>query len=553
MHRSLAHVSTGLSLLFSRPTRERSGWFAWTAVLFGAGVAFGLFHKTGVAVWPAAVGVAVAALLLRHAAARGAVLVAAALAVAGLTGFGAVAFKSHWNAASVLHVPLPSVTVEGVILGHDSAPPGFGYTLAPTHIEGLAPDALPGKLRIFHRGSTEPVALGSSVRLQASLFPYSKAVHTEAHEATQKASLEGIGATGLARSLAVLDRPLRSLSLWEEAGIAVATLRRNIFARIRSHLSGTAAGIAAALTLGERDLIPGHASAALRGSGLAHLIAISGLHMALVAGAFFGIASLLLARASFLRRRWPLHKWAAVVSLPAAGFYLLISGMSAASERAFVMVLVAMLALLWDRAMISAGNLALAALAVLTLWPESLPHVGFQMSFAATLVLVAVYAGGFPDPPARRAPFWTQTRQNMRVLAAALLLTTVVAGCVTAFLAGHHFRHIALYATLANMLALPIFALLVMPMMLLSLPAMLFDLEAVPLHLLGLGGEAIIGIAAWVAGLPGSRLHLAGQPSPWLLPLFALFLCGLCLGSRLWRLAGLAGLAAVFLLLGRSP
>src|SRR5205085_1200756 len=129
---------------------------------------------------------------------------------------------------------------------------------------------------------------------------------------------------------------------------------------------------------------------------LAHVLSISGYHMAVVAGVVFFVIRALLALIPGLASRHPIKKWAALAALAAATFYLLLSGAEVATQRSYYMIGIVLLAVLVDRTAVTFRTLAVAAIAVLLLAPEAIVHPSFQMSFAATLALVAGYHHGLP-------------------------------------------------------------------------------------------------------------------------------------------------------------
>jgi competence protein ComEC len=128
-------------------------------------------------------------------------------------------------------------------------------------------------------------------------------------------------------------------------------------------------------------------------SGLGHVLSISGYHMAVVAGVVFFALRALLALVPALTATFPIKKWSAAAALVAAAFYLLLSGAEVATQRSFFMTAVVLIAIMVDRRAITFRTLAVAAMIVLAIAPESLIHPSFQMSFAATLGLVALVLG----------------------------------------------------------------------------------------------------------------------------------------------------------------
>jgi competence protein ComEC len=247
-------------------------------------------------------------------------------------------------------------------------------------------------------------------------------------------------------------------------------MRDAIDQRIRAALPGDKAAIASALLTGTRDAISGPVNDAMYISSLAHVLSISGYHMAVVAGVVFFVIRALLALIPGLASRQPIKKWAALGALAAATFYLLLSGAEVATQRSYYMIGIVLLAVLVDRTAITFRTLALAAIAVLLLAPEAVVHPSFQMSFAATLALVAGYRHGLPfaRPNAdtsfsARIALWG-VREVLSLIFASLL-----AGLATTPYAAFHFHRMAPYGVLANLLAMPVVSAWVMPAGMLAL------------------------------------------------------------------------------------
>ena len=139
--------------------------------------------------------------------------------------------------------------------------------------------------------------------------------------------------------------------------------------RVRAILPGEIGGFAAAVTTGDRSGMGQETLNSLRMSNLAHLLAISGLHMGLLTGFVFLVGRLALSAFPALALRVPVRKLAAIFALIAAVSYLLLSGGNVATERAFVMVSVMFVAILFDRRAISLRVVAVAALIVLSFAP----------------------------------------------------------------------------------------------------------------------------------------------------------------------------------------
>jgi len=261
---------------------------------------------------------------------------------------------------------------------------------------------------------------------------------------------------------------------------------------------------------GRRDAITTPVNDAMFISGLGHVLSISGYHMAVVAGVVFFAVRALLALIPALTVGFPIKKWSAAAALAAAAFYLLLSGAEVATQRSFFMTAVVLIAVMVDRRAVTFRTLAVAAMIVLALAPEALVHPSFQMSFAATLGLVALVQIGMPrlfaspdNSATARVALWGG-REIM-----TLALASFVAGLATTPYAAFHFHRVTPYGVLANLAAMPVVSAVVMPAGLLGLLAMPFGLDGVFWQLMGWGIDWMIVVTEWVAALPGAIGRMA--------------------------------------------
>ncbi|HHB80801.1 MAG TPA: ComEC/Rec2 family competence protein, partial [Aliiroseovarius sp.] len=266
-------------------------------------------------------------------------------------------------------------------------------------------------------------------------------------------------------------------------------------------------------TTGDRSAMSRDTLAALRGSNLAHLLAISGLHMGLLTSFVFAAVRMGLSLIPGLALRVPVKKIAAVLALAAGAFYLALSGGNVATQRAFIMVAAMFVAVLFDRRALTLRAVALAALIVLVLRPESLTEPGFQMSFAATTALVTVF-GALRDWRGWRAPRWARP-------ALAVVVSSAVAGLATAPFSAATFNQVSHYGLLANLLAVPLMGVVVMPGAVLAAVLAPLGLSWLALAVMRPALEWIMWVAHWVSGLDGAIGQVA-SPGPLVVPLIAL-------------------------------
>lgn len=531
---------------------ERERWALWLPVCLGLGVALYFALAVEPPLWLGAAGVAAAAVLGVAGRRRPVLLVAAlGLGVVGV-GFAVVQWRAVAVAAPMLEKRLGPTSVSGRVVRVETFPGSVRVTLERPRIGGLDPDRTPRKVRLRLRGRQPALNPGDWIRLRGVIAPPPAPAAPGAFDFQRQSFFRGLGGVGFAYGAAtVLARGGEEGldALW----LGLARVRQHITQRVLSGLEGPAGAVAAALMTGERSAIPPAVMAAVRDSGLAHLLAISGLHIGLVAGIlFFGLRGAL-ALVPPLALRYPIKKWAAAAAIPGAFAYALVAGATVPSQRAFLMIGLVLLAVLLDRRGLSMRTVAWAAVIILLLHPESLLGASFQLSFAAVTALIAGYevvrgrrrlGGNGPPVIWRRILFYV----------GGVALTTLIAGAVTAPFAAYHFNRLAAYGLAANLIAVPVTALWIMPWAVAAFLLLPLGLERVALMPLGWGVEIMIRTAETVAAWPGAVTIVPAMPM-WGLACVVFGGLWLCLWRRPWRLWGAVGVAVglASVLLVRPP
>ncbi len=513
---------------------ERERWPLWLPAFLGLGVALYFALPFEPPHWPAPLAFALLALLALWGRSRGDLLLAILPLAALALGFGAAGLRSDFVAAPRLEHRLGPVAVEGRVVEVELLEHGRRITLDRLSIAQRAPAATPSRIRVRLRGEEPPLLPGDTVRLRAVLLPPSGPVAPGAFDFQRHAYFLRLGAVGYAYGKAEVERaPPHGFRLW------LMALRDGIAARVVAGLPGPEGGIAAALMTGERGAIPPDVVEAMRDSGLAHLLAIAGLHLGLVTGAlFFGLRALL-ALVPWIALRYPIKKWAAGAAMTGAAFYLFITGATVPTQRAFIMAGVVLLGVIIDRTSISMRLVAWAAAIVLLIQPEGLLGPSFQLSFAAVVALIAAYEAlrhrllGW----GRREGWWRAPAHYV----AGVAFTSLITGLATIPYSLYHFDRLAAYGVVTNLIAVPVTALWVMPWAILCFVLMPFGLEAIALAPMGWGLSAVIWSAKTVVSWPGSVAILPAMPL-WGLALVSLGGLWLCLWQRPWRWAGIGGL-----------
>lgn len=303
----------------------------------------------------------------------------------------------------------------------------------------------------------------------------------------------GILATGYPRPR---EGPVQLL---ERGSGGLHNLRAALGARMENVLAdGPRGGMVVALGVGLKEGIDGDEWAVLRRSGTAHLMAISGLHVGLVAVLAYGLGGFLWRRSAGLCRRLPAPRAAAVAAVAGACGYAMLAGFALPTQRAFIMVLALAGGALVGRRWPVSSRLAVAAVAVLLLDPFAVLGPGFWLSFGAvTLILLGM---GARVGVAGR-PWWRWGRVHLLV---GLGLAPITAGA---------FGLAPLVAPLANLVAVPWVSVVVVPLTLLGV--MFLGLWPA-LGALLLEGARLMLVALWplLDGLAGLGWELPGTLPP---------------------------------------
>ncbi|NDR56508.1 ComEC/Rec2 family competence protein [Aliiruegeria sabulilitoris] len=507
-------LSIGIGTWFSLPNEPSSGVY-WVCGALAVGLA-GLGLRSGELVAPVFWG--------------------ATLILIGVLLAGA---RAHSVTAPVLGFRYYG-PIEGRIVDIDrSSSDKLRLTLDNVVLEDIRPERVPTRVRVSLHGDGPHVAPepGLTVILTGHLSAPNGPVEPGGFEFRRLAWFERLGAVGYSRTPVLALMPADD----GRAGLSVFRLRIVISEWVQARIPGAAGAFAAVILTGDRSAMPRESVEALRATNMAHLLAISGLHMGLLTGVVFSALRAGMALFPWFALRYPTRKFAAIGALLAGAAYLALSGGAVSTERAFIMVSVMLVAVLLERRAISLRSVAIAASLILVLAPEALFGAGFQMSFAATTALVAVF-GLLRDYRDRlpRLPRWLAP-----IL--AVVLSSAVAGAATAPFGAAHFNRIADYGLIANLLSVPLMGALIMPAAVAVALLGPLGLAWLPLQVMRYGLEWILLVADRIAGIEGAVTYVIA-PGPWVLPSLSLGFLLLIIWRGAGRWLGLCPiLAAVFL------
>ncbi len=464
-----------------------------------------------------------------------------------VSGFLAAQTRTVLIAAPALQKEMNPVEVTGTVrnidrLNEDGA---VRMTLGDLAIEDLAPDQTPRTVRIkVHKGAH--LRNGMRVSLLAGLNPPAAPVAPGAFDFQRYSFYRQLGGVGFSYSEPeILSFSKSSFQGWLD------NARQSIAERVDSHVGWPYSAVVTALSTGEISAIPEEDMEAMRHAGLAHLLALSGMNVGMIAASVFFLSRLLMACFPGFALRRPIKKYAALLALLAATGYTLFVGANVPAVRAVLMTGVVMIAIMLDRRAISMRLVALAALAILIVTPEAMTGASFQMSFAAVAALVAFYEA-FRE---RLSEFYRHAGifRKAALYILGVSVTTVIATLATAPFALFHFQNLAMYGVLANMVAVPLMSFIVMPFIVLSYITVPLGLGALTLWPAGLGVEWTLDIARWTSSLDGSVLLLPEWPAAGFSLIVLGFASGLILQGRARVFAFFPVLAGCLVIAGHKP
>ncbi|MBX9621253.1 MAG: ComEC family competence protein [Alphaproteobacteria bacterium] len=507
-------------------------WFLWVPVFFGCGISvyFSLYEEPSI-LWGYG-GVVI--FLLSLIVVRLQLFKILFLAVGFMIfGFSVALFRTHLLRTTMLHYSLPSLILEGEVAQVELKPTKAGnlyQRLLLTNLKAETAENLPQKVRLSLKGKRERVWPGQVIRLRAKLMPISDPGIPQGFDFRRQAYFNGLGATGFALSP---PEVLRETFGWQSH---LAKKREKITDYFLKTMSPPLGAIAAALITGDKAAIPEKVREDFINSGLAHILAISGLHLTIIAGVVFAVFRRGIALIPPLCLAFNSKKLAAAATIFMTFLYLVLSGFGIPAQRAFIMITVVMGAILLDRTALSMRTVALAAFVILLLMPESLLGPSFQLSFAAVIVLVAGYET-WRNPLSS----WMVRGGILRKKIAycgGLIFTSLLATLATLPFTIYLFHRFSVHAILANLVAVPLTSLVIMPLAFLTCVLTPLGLGDFPLWVFEKSLSLLLQIAEVVSSWPGSHIWVSHPPlSAFILTVFG----GLwfCLWHQPWRRLGL--------------
>ena len=323
--------------------------------------------------------------------------------------------------------------------------------------------------------------IGDNIKFTGGIYKPSPASAPETFDYARWAYFHKLTATGYASDITVLNhsdiKPINQI-------------RNLLHKKSNSFLADT-------LILGYKSAIPKEAQKIWTETGVGHIWSISGFHMTLVGGWLFALFYLIFRSIPYITKRIPAKVPAIIFSWVGLLFYLFLSGIDVATIRAFLMTSLIFVAFIFGRNAISMRNVALAFCFIYLLNPNYVMQAGFQLSFAAVFGLVWLYDVVKPKMPENKIT---------KILYIAVL-TSVVATIFTAPFVAIHFGTFPTYSLIGNLIFLPIFSIVIMPLIFIGTITALFGITA-PIDFAHIIYDTLYKIAIWISELPFATIDI---------------------------------------------
>ena len=480
---------------------ERAQLPLWFTVAFGSGIA-GWLWLPGPSQWLAFIAMAFALVAAGLASREG--RIGRALLLGGLAMAAGCALI-WWRSSAVATPRLDRPAVVTFEAAVDKVEPRVAkgdlrLTLAPIG------DALPPRVRVSMPEEGKPAGLGqgATIRLRARLQPPPPMALPGSHDFARDAWFQEIGGVGRAMG------PVEVVK--SSPGAGLDSIRDRLGQHIRAQLPGNAGGIATALANGDQAAVSEEDAEAMRRSGLAHLLSVSGLHIAAAVGAVMLLSLRLLALSERLALRFNLVIVSAGFGALGGIAYTLLTGMQVPTVRACIAAVLVLGGIALGREAISLRLVAVGALVVLLFRPEAIGGASFQMSFAAVASIIVLHQ----MRPVRLLLSPREEGLPMRALRGflGLILTGLVVEIALMPFALYHFHKAGLYSVGANLIAIPLTTFIIMP---LEAGALILDAAGLGAPLWAATGWSIdwmLELAHRVGSAEGAVAMLPTMPRP---------------------------------------
>lgn len=424
-----------------------------------------------------------------------------------IIGNAAIAYRIAQVKAPILEKTLSNVWISGDVQLIDERDTERRFYLINLSIKQLQADKTPKRIRVNVKTSTDDFNIGDRIRVKCGLLPPPGSVIPGGFDFSRFAYFKQLGAIGYAVSKPFLVQRAEAVHQWQDK---INNFRIYIRKRLEAVMPQREGAIAAGLLVGDAAGITKADFEYMRIAGTAHLIAISGMHIALIAGMLFLSLRFVMIRIEALSKRYNVKKYAALLAIVGSYAYLLLAGSPVSAERAFVMSSIVLIAIIIDRSADAMRSLAIASMVLLVLQPENILSPSLQMSLAACVGLISGFRSSV-------YLFMAKIGQKHLILRGAIYLlsvifATITAGLMTSVFIAYHFNQFSLYSVAANVIAVPLTDFIIMPLGFLGLILMPTHLEWLVLIPMAWSINLMMFISRWISELDHASIFIPHFP-----------------------------------------
>ena len=287
----------------------------------------------------------------------------------------------------------------------------------------------------------------------------------------------------------------------------ITKIKVAIFNSFYANMENKNAAIATALFLGDSKKIDNYTYESIKNSGVAHLLAISGMHIALVAGLIFFASNIIFSCIYHPDIKINNKKISAIITIFFSLFYLLLANAPISAQRAFTMMTLVLVGILIDRETTPLRALSFAAVIILLITPEALLSASLQMSFSACLSLIYGFAF-LKKTPLFNFHAETPLMTKLIVYFLSIILASVFTTLATSTFIIFHFKNFSTYSVITNLLAIPLTEFIIMPFGILGIMLIPLKLEFFWYYIMELGIKWLLKIADTISSWPYSIVKI---------------------------------------------
>lgn len=507
----MKNLRFGKQWLVEQFFQDRNQWILWIPVFLGCGI--GLHHFWSHTLdWPALGGLLTCLVLLaRYTYKRQSVFfLMSLLPFFIIIGFCAAKFEYDLHDHPILSHPLKDISLNARADTIENRGDQYRLILSAVKTDPFH-DLKKIRLTVAAKYLKQPLRPGEHISTVATLMPLPKPLSPGMYDFRASVYFQSLSAVGRAKSDIVLTDTLPTKTF----STRLQNFRDFLNTHLKQSVPGEAGKIAAALVTGERSGLHSNVRQNFSDAGIAHILAISGLHMAIVAGLIFFLVRGFLCFIPKIVLRFDTKKIAAVLTALTTSFYVLLCWPSISARRAYFMILFVMLAILLNRKPLSLRTLSFAAVFILIFTPHALLSPGFQLSFAAVTVLIAAYE--HLNRPILDWQLQGGIWRKFFVYFLSIFGTTLLATLATAPFTLYIFQSFSFHSLWTNLIAIPLASFVIMPLEVLSILTIPFSFNHYITTALGHSLDFLIYISRLSSEMTWGILHL---PKPSLIFMF---------------------------------